>query len=119
MLTADFYAGFEGEPEVTFVRTGKIEYSLQAWDGYFSQVLEKIKPGVDGDWHGLTLYYHLGTGWYDNEEFDVEDVQLFATQLAMLDTSVLEPATFRFYKALLLFVQEAIRNNDKLLIRYF
>ena len=118
-LTTDFYAGFEGEPEVTFVRTGTIEQSLHAWDGYFSQVLEAIEPGTDGQWHGLVLHYHLETGWYDEENFEVKDVELFATQLATLNISLLEPGTLRFYKALLSFVQNTLADRDKLVINYF
>jgi hypothetical protein len=118
-LVADFYAGFEGEPEVTFVRTGNREYSLRSWDGYFSQVLDAIEPGVDSKWHGLVLHYHLETGWYDEEEFEVEDVELFATQLATLNTFSFEPATNRFYEALCLFVQSAAANKDKLVIKFF
>jgi len=118
-LSTNFYTGFEGEPEVTLVRVGAEEHMLKAWDGYFSQVLDAIEPGSDGKWQGLTLYYHLGTGWYDTEEFEVENPLLFASQLLALDTSSLDPTTLRFYYSLLAFVQAAVAQRQELLIRYF
>lgn len=115
----DFYVGFEGEPEVTLVRVGSETHSLHAWNGYFSQVLDAIEPGSDGEWHGLALHYQLETGWYDVEEFEVEDVPLFASQLSALNKYGFEPATRRFYESLSSFVQAATSHNDKLLISYF
>lgn len=118
-LFADFYAGFEGEPEVNLVRQGAARLTLKVWDGYFSQVLDAIEPGDDGQWHGLVLYYHLGTGWYDSEDFEVEDVPLFASQLSALDKSGFEPKLLYFYETLLLYVLDAVTQKDRLLIQYF
>jgi hypothetical protein len=118
-LVADFYTGFEGEPEITFMRADTAESYLHAWYGYFSQVLEQVEPGSDGTWHGLAVHYHLETGWYDESEFEVQDVPLLASQLAAIDAAVFEPATQRFYNTLLAFVEQAATAHEKLFLAYF
>ena len=116
---ADFYAGFEGEPEVILLRQGKENYVLKAWDGYFSHVLDAIEPGEDGQWQGLPLHYHLMTGWYESENFEVQHPTLFASQLNHLDPSVFDAQTLRFYHSLRKFVEDTVEAHEPLFIKYF
>jgi hypothetical protein len=117
-LVADFYAGFKGEPEITFIRADATESYLHAWYGYFSRVLEQVEPGSDGAWHGLALHYPLETGWYDESGFEVENVPLLASQLAAIET-VFEPTTRRFYDTLVAFVEQAATAHEKVVLEYF
>lgn len=121
-IVADFYAGFEGEPEITLKRAaGPNTAVLTAWDGYFSRVMDAIAPGTDGRWHGPVLHYHLGTGWYDGDSLEVEapEAALFAAQLADLDPAGFDTPTAQFHQSLRAFVQEAAEQKQPLTISYF
>ncbi|MBF9238394.1 hypothetical protein I2I05_13395 [Hymenobacter sp. BT683] len=114
---ANFYTGYEGEPEVVFALQDFPSGKLHAWEGHVDAVLQAIPPGTGGSWDGLLLPYHLATGCWDNgEETVVEDLPLFASQLAAVDASCFEPETDQFFQALQVLVQRAMAERRTLLI---
>ena len=118
--TADFYRGFEGEPEVVFALQSRQDGGIHAWEGYVDTVLNTIPPGSHGMWEGLLLPYHLEMGcWDDEKEMVVEDLPLFAAQLAAVDASGFDTETRRFYEALQAMVQQAHATGQTMVISRF
>lgn len=117
---ADFYSGYEGEPEVIFALTGPSNGTINAWQGHVDAILTAIPPGPLGRWEGLLLPYHLLTGcWGDEQEMVVEDVPLFAAQLLAVNTSCFESETRRFHEALQALIQQAVSDGGELRISRF
>ena len=117
---ADFYSGYEGEPEVVFVLTGRSSGSIHAWEGHVDAILGAVPPGPLGRLEGLLLPYHLLTGcWGDEQEMVVEEVVLFAAQLAAVNTSCFESETRRFHEALQELIQRAVSDSGELRISRF
>jgi hypothetical protein len=80
----DFYSGFEPEPEIRIrVMNDNHPCKLQIviWEGYFDSIIRLIEPNESGRWEGVTLEYHLHTGWYDEEIWELEDQELFLRQI--------------------------------------
>ncbi|RZJ85749.1 MAG: hypothetical protein EOO60_14350 [Hymenobacter sp.] len=65
------------------------------------------------------MHYHVETGWYEEAEFEVQDVPLLASQLAAIDATVFAPATRRFYDALRAFVDQAAAAQERVWLEYF
>lgn len=85
-----YYEGYEGDEEICFrlfVNKEEVE-SIGIWGGYFSTIIELIPPQKEG-WVGFTYYYHLNTGWYDEENWNVPDIHLFYEQLQEIDENML------------------------------
>jgi len=64
MVVHDFYAGFEGEPEyrISLASGRGVEEELHVWSGYFDSLMESL-VAIDGQWRGIALHHHVGTGW--------------------------------------------------------
>lgn len=86
IVNTKFYDGFEGEPQITFclleddVATEKIEI----WDGYFNEIMKMIQPEKEG-WTGLAYYYHLYTGWYEEDEWFIPNILDVYEQLVSIN----------------------------------
>lgn len=90
-MRTDYYTGFEGHPSIVIKIEGKIEsehkgrsYRMELWNGYFTSLIELIKPSLDGNWEGLALYYHTDTGWYDEDNWPLDNVKLAMDQLSSI-----------------------------------
>lgn len=119
-ITADYYTGFEGEPEITFVRRDQAgdERVFTLWYGYFYDIMQLVQPEPQG-WTGLALPYHTVTGWNDEEDWQVPDVAEATAQLDHLDRSALSPAGARVLDELVAFMQEGMQAGESLCIQYF
>ncbi|MCR5886670.1 hypothetical protein LRS06_02545 [Hymenobacter sp. J193] len=122
-IEADFYSGYEGEDELVFTLVGPSSGSINVWNGFFDDVFEAIPPGPQGMWEGLLLPYHLLQGcWgFHEEEMIVEDLPLFAAQLAAIDVSRfrLQPKTGLFHEVLQALVHQAITDGGELRLSRF
>ena len=90
MVNEKYYEGCEGDEEILFrLYIGKKEVeSVGIWGGYFSTIIELIPPKEEG-WVGFSYYYHLNSGWYDEENWYVPDIDLFYEQLQETDENKL------------------------------
>lgn len=90
MVNEKYYEGYEGDEEILFrlyVNKEEVE-SVGIWGGYFSTIIKLIPP-QDGGWVGFPYYYHLNSGWYDEENWYVPDIDLFYEQLQLIDENAL------------------------------
>jgi hypothetical protein len=115
----DFYSGYEGEPEIRFVKkdTGG-EESLRLWIGYFDRIMHQVKPLPDG-WHELALHYHMATGWYDEENWKIPNLADALSQLATVRASDLDDSTTKVKQACESLIARAIDENSAVFIQYF
>lgn len=90
MMNERYYNGFDGDEEIClrlFINEYEVE-SVGIWGGYFSSIIKLIPPKNDG-WSGFAYYFHLNTGWYDEENWEVPNIPLFYKQLCEIDESLL------------------------------
>lgn len=90
MVNEKYYEGYEGDEEILFrlyVNKEEVE-SVGIWGGYFSTIIKLIPP-QDGGWVGFPYYYHLNSGWHDEENWYVPDIDLFYKQLQLIDENAL------------------------------
>lgn len=66
-----YYRGYEGEPEIGFYT---IKEKIVIWAGFFDDIMEQMKPSRYG-WTGIAYYYHLHTGWYDEDFWQIPDLE--------------------------------------------
>jgi hypothetical protein len=132
-MKTDFYTGFEGYPSITFTIKAKNVDDIQTqslkieiWDGYFNNLMQLIQSNEQGNWDGLALYYHTDTGWYNEENWPLDNVQLAIHQLSaikfnadsdsMLGTNsnlILEEVR----DSLIILLQKAVQQNADVIIQ--
>jgi len=117
-ITKDFYSGYEGEPEIQFVKVSvngdhKI---IRIWSGYFDDIMAQFVPSQQG-WSGLAYYYHLAIGWYEESPWQITHLDEIKTQFCNLS---IENCRFdksrAVYKEICDLLREAIENNESVLI---
>lgn len=119
-INEKFYDGFEGEPEITFclIENHVMIEKIGIWDGYFNEIIEKIRSG-DGGWTGLAHFYHLYTGWYEEENWFIPDVLEVYRQLVNIDADELENREAKEVLCLVIrMLERAIDDNGKVCILY-
>jgi hypothetical protein len=107
----DFYTGFEGEPELVFIReTDGRQRKLTLWEGYFS-----------GHWMGLALSYHSCLGcWGDGQEnWRIPNIKEALDQLKTLDVSGKDDQVAAVLNALIWFLTAAINEDAHVFIARF
>lgn len=109
---SDFYSGFEGEPEIDFVRG---DQRFQMWGGYFDAIMGAVQPAADG-WTSLAKHYHLETGWYDGP-WKIDDLNAAIGQLQAIDGSALEDAA-QVLPELVAFLLQARERHEEVIIEY-
>jgi hypothetical protein len=117
MSDQDFYAGFEGEPEIRFVlkRDAKVLRTLRAWIGYFDTIMRKVSPEAEG-WTALAREYHTDLGWSEDPPWRVPDVPAAVAQWAGVDLSDLDETARAFHRALLELLNSADQPGLELFI---
>jgi hypothetical protein len=129
MKVFDYYSNFEGEPEIRVIQTNKDGQNiavLKLWDAYFNAIIRSIEPNDKGLWEGVTLEYHLHTGWYDNGSWSCDDVDLFLKQLESIDENKLkkskpesiERESYAVLVNLKSMLKETVDSNGKIIIEY-
>ena len=91
MINKKYYKGFEGEEEivVNLILQEETVYSLGIWGCYFHSIIYQI-PATQNGWDGFAYYFHLVTGWYDEDNWEVPNLPLFYKQLLDIDEKQLE-----------------------------
>ena len=86
VVNTKFYDGFEGEPQITFclLEEDVITEKVSIWDGYFNEIMKMIQPEKEG-WTGLAYYYHLYSGWYEEDEWFIPNILDAYEQLASIN----------------------------------
>lgn len=115
-----FYDGFEGEPQITFclLENDITTEKVGIWDGYFNEIMKMIKPKKEG-WTGLAYYYHLYTGWYEEEEWFVPNVLEVYEQLMSINSDELKYEEEREINKLIInLFKKAIDNKGRVYIIY-
>ena len=81
-----FYDGFESEPQITFclLEDDATTEKVGIWDGYFNEIMKMIQPEKEG-WTGLAYYYHLYTGWYEEDEWFIPNISEVYEQLMSIN----------------------------------
>lgn len=129
MKIFDYYSGFEGEPEIRILQKSKEGENisvLKIWEAYFRAIIELIKPNDNGCWEGVSLQYHLGTGWYDVGYWECDNVALFLEQLESIDennleygkTETIESVSHDVLKLLKTMLRNTIELDGKIMIEY-
>jgi hypothetical protein len=72
----DFYSGYEGDDEIIFTMKSSncCQKKLRIWDGYFHSIINQVKLSDDGSWPGLAYYYHLRIGWYEEDNWQIPNI---------------------------------------------
>lgn len=119
-INEKYYNGFEGESEIIFslIENDITIEKIGIWDGYFNAIMELVEPEENG-WTGLAYYYHLYTGWYEEENWLIPNVLEAYKQLSNIDASEL---VYREEKEVLFLIvdvlKHAVENNGKVFIVY-
>lgn len=119
-INSIYYDGFEGEPEIQFIKVSCNEKQsiLSIWDGYFNDIMEQFKPS-DSGWMGLSYYYHLYIGWYEESPWEIPNLSEALEQFNNLNKS-----NFRFQKSLEVLLEIckllnlAVEQNESVWIAY-
>lgn len=114
-----YYDGFEGEPEYIFCLYAGDCFTekIHIWDGYFSDIINTIKPTENG-WTSLTEYYHLCID-FDNDNWKIPDIPSALRQLKNIDTSKIKfPKSHDVLKILVGIFTRACENNLIIYIEY-
>lgn len=115
MLVFDFYSGFEGKGELRILRKSSDGATISViliWVGFFDIIMNKIEPS-EKEWEGVLLYYHLHTGWYEEENWECKEVELFIEQLESFDHNYLDKDCKEVLDVLLSELREAVRLRHK------
>lgn len=115
----DYYNGFEGEPEIQMVhiKNNQDKYILRMWIGYFDRIIELIKPEAEG-WTGLSYYYHMNTGWYEDSPWRISDVISAKKQIESINPSTLDDVSKKVYSEILNLFNNASSSGETILISY-
>lgn len=114
-----YYDGFEGEPEYIFCLYAGDCFTekIHIWDGYFSDIINTIKPTENG-WTSLTEYYHLCID-FDNDNWKIPDIPSALRQLKNIDTSKIKfPKSHDVLQILIDMFTRACENNLTIYIEY-
>ncbi len=115
-----FYDGFEGEPKITFclMENDIIVEEVGIWDGYFNKIMNLVRPERER-WTGLAYYYHLYTGWYEEDNWLIPNILETYEQLVNIDSGELENKEEKEILDLVVnLLKRAIDNNGKVYIVY-
>lgn len=102
VIERDYYAGFEGEPEMKFVRARGDETieSVRLWGGYFDAIMGEAKPDPVRGWEGLALPHNLDQGWNEESPWTIQDVPAATTHWRRIDVRSLDEKTKEVFHAI-------------------
>lgn len=111
VINEKFYNGYEGEPSIIFAyKKNNSNYKFVIWEGYFDEIMKSIKPGDDG-WKGLALCYHMYTGWYEEDDWRIENLQDAYQQYQSIDTELLSESSKEVLNKICEILIDAINNK--------
>lgn len=115
-----YYNGFEGEPKITFclVENNIVIEEIGIWDGYFNEIMNLIQP-EDAGWTGLAYFYHLYTGWYEEDNWLIPNILEVYYQLSNINSNeLINKEEKEVLNLILNLLKYAIDNNSKVYIVY-
>lgn len=121
METINLQYKFNGEPDYNFIFKDKDDTILKriiVWEGYIDALLSKLPPNSKGEWEGVLLCYHLHTGWYENNYWEIKDIPLLLSQLSSLIDNSLLKIEKEILDFLLSELSRCISGNRKVFIEY-
>lgn len=118
-MISNYYDGFEGEPEIRFIRCNGNEekHILSMWEGYFDRIMNVIIPEKTG-WTGLAYFYHLHEGWYEESPWQIQNIVNVCNQLKGIDINTLDRDTQNVLNDILEFLEGAQLQNHNVWISY-
>lgn len=118
-MIINHYSDFEGEPEIKFIcESNGNRIILKIWEGYFDEIMRKIKPNAKG-WTGLAYYYHLHEGWYDINPWEIPDLKLAIEQLVEINIRELDETVKNVLVDILKLLKKALSTKAGVIIEYF
>lgn len=107
----DFYTGFEGEPEIQISYTKEDdEYKIIIWEGYFDDIMKRIPAGPEG-WMGLAYYYNMYQGWYEEDNWEIDDINTALQQFNSISRSGMSEESAQVLEKICEILSDAIANN--------
>ncbi len=118
-VISKYYDGFEGEPEIRFIRgiDNEEKHILSIWEGYFDRIMNVIIPEQTG-WTGIAYFYHLHEGWYEESPWQIPNIETVSNQLKKIDINILDNDTQNVLNDILEFLKGAQLQNDTVWIAY-
>lgn len=91
IINTKYYDGFEGEPEIQFIRVSKKgeKHILSLWHAYFEIIMHSIIP-IDfneNQLSGLAYIFFKREGWYDESPWQMPDIDDAIKQLKNYDSN--------------------------------
>ncbi len=113
------YLGFEGEPEIQFIRGTEIseQYILRIWIGYFDTIMSTSKLGENG-WSGLSYYYHTHTGWYETSPWEIQDINKAIIEFEEMDVHELDETAKNVWSDICSLLNDARSSKETVMIVY-
>jgi hypothetical protein len=117
MMNNMYYLGFEGEPEIQFIlKKDNEDYTLSIWEGYFDRIMDQLTPAETG-WTGIAYYYHMVTGWYDEDMWVMKDIVESYNQFKSVSKKQLDEKSVCVLNEICKLLKEAILNNYEVIIQ--
>ena len=111
-----YYEGFEGEPEIRFIcNKGSDKDIIIIWEGYFDQIMTLIQPEANG-WTGLAYYYNMYLGWYEEDSWEMDNIDIAINQFETIDCDMLGNETSKVLKIVINMLEYAVDNNYEVFI---
>lgn len=119
-INEKYYDDFWGEPSMEFYRMENdvIAEKFTIWEGYFYYIMQLVLPEEEG-WTGLAYFYHLHTGWYDEENWLIPNIAEAYRQLEKLNPRELPDEEQEVLALILNMLKRAMDTNGKVYIDYF
>jgi hypothetical protein len=119
-IHADFYKGFEGEPEIRFIyqKPDSQDVLLKVWIGYFDLLMSVVHPTTNG-WSGLSYFYHFDKGWFEESPWEIKDISSVIVEFRSMDVSVLDQDSLNVWNHILKMFQSAQSLGGKIFIEYY
>lgn len=116
--TANFYAGFEGEPELVVEawRDEELLGRVDAWMGYFDTLMEACEAGPDGR-HGLSLAYHVQSPWFYEQEWQDPNPRSTVEIVSGALSKVEDPQVRAVGKAIISLASACLEHGGRLFFR--
>ena len=110
-----YYEGYEGEPEIQFIKGSNNRIVLSIWEGFFDDIMGQFEPTSSG-WKGLAYYYNLGIGWEDGI-WKIPNVNSALAEFQSINGSRFRyPETAGVLSAICDLLKSAIKDNKRVWI---
>lgn len=116
-INQKYYKGFEGEPEIHFICNKGIDNDvIIIWEGYFDQIMRLLQPEENG-WTGLAYYYNMYLGWYEEDSWAMENIDIVINQLKKIKYEDLSNETSEVLRMIIDMLKYACDNNFDVYIK--